>query len=236
MRRRLLLPTLCTCTLMVCSVTAWAQQGTRAQHSAPRAPTSQQLQQQTLILKQWRMTQSCDTRVDAAQAVIHHKKMSVELKHEALQSIHACEVRVGHSTSIIKQMSLLRPNLKTYRRLESIASQTNEDISSTQIAGWRVVGKAASLASSGMIYLDMDVTQIMPKIASVTDARARRRVNEARKRIQRLHWLIPTIYSISGIVTRDGWVVMDDPNAGASARLVPLWRSGRVGARLRVHF
>lgn len=225
---------LCAFILMVCSLNAWAQQGTRANQSAPLTPTAQQSKKQTRLLKQWRATQNCTTRIDAARAIIHHTKISVQIKHEALQSIHACEARAGHSTSIIKQMSLLRPNLKTYRRLASIALQTKEEISSTQIAGWRVVGDAASLGSSGMMYLDMDVTPMMPVIMSATDARDRRRVDEARKRVQTLHWLIPTIYSISGIVTREGWVVMDEPDS--SARVVPLWRSGSVGARLHVHF
>lgn len=234
--RHPLLSTLCACTLTVCCASAWAQQGRGAQPQTSGVPTSAQLQRQTQLLRAWRATQTCETRIEAAQTVIQDAKMSLEIKHEALQSIHACEERAGRSTDVIKQMSLLRPNLKTYRRLESIAQQTREDISSTQIAGWRVVGKAASFAASSMLYLDMNVSPMLPNMASATDARDRRRVNEARKRVQRLHWLIPTIYSISGIVTRDGWVVMDDPNAGASARVVPLWRSGSVGARLRVNF
>ena len=54
------------------------------------------------------------------------------------------------------------------------------------------------------------------------------------RRVRSRHWIFPTLKEISGVVTREGVVVVDTEEK--DARLLPTLSFSTVGAKVRINF
>ena len=231
--------------LVVCaSASAFAQQGSHVSGNAVDAKqrgeeATAPIQYALQTLKHMRAavaTGQCAQIRNVATRVLATPHMTDVDRHEAVQALNQCRREDTPSVEQTQRLSTFRANLKSFRKITAIKRQNQSLPHNTHIASWKIAGQSAALASSAMVYLQIDVSPSIEPYQSGATPQEKRRFLEARHRLRQLHWLIPTIYSISGTLTREGITVVDEDLNGREARLVPTWRSGRVGARLRILF
>lgn len=226
------------------STSAFAQQGSHISGSAVGAKQRSEeaiapLQYALQTLKQMRVAVAagqCAKIRTVATRVLATPHMTNVDRHEAIQAFNQCRREGTPLAEQTRKLRTFRANLKSFLKNTTIKRQNQSLPHNTHIASWRIAGKSAAMASSAMVYLQIDVSPSLEAYQGGATRQEKRRFLEARNRLRQLHWLIPTIYSISGTITRDGIAVVDEDLNGREARLVPTWRSGRVGARLRIRF
>lgn len=106
-------------------------------------------------------------------------------------------------------------------------------LSSLAQAG-RVLGgeMAVASASAGLAMHSLSIhnTQSL----ALTEHLAALYHQDLARRVRTRHWIFPTLKEISGVVTREGVVVVD--NDEKAARLLPTLSFSTVGAKVRINF
>lgn len=186
-------------------------------------------------MRAWQQSGQCAPLQKTAQRYLNIPDTPALTRHEALHALQTCQHHPSLSPPDIRERSALRSNLSTLRRLATLRHHAQRSLSPAQLAAWSVAGEGAANAATSTLYAQLDLEPRTQDSPDKISAQGQRRFAEARRRISATHWIIPTIYSISGAVTRDGLTVYDE-QVGVEARLVPVYRSGGLGARLFIRF
>lgn len=186
-------------------------------------------------MRAWQQSGQCAPLQKTAQRYLNIPDTPALIRHEALHAIQTCQNHPALTASDIRERSALRSNLSTLRRLATLRHHAQRSLSPAQLAAWSVAGEGAANAASSTLYAQLDLEPRAQDSPDKISAQNQRRFAEARRRISATHWIIPTIYSLSGAVTREGLIVYDE-QVGVKARLVPVYRSGGLGARLFIRF
>lgn len=187
-------------------------------------------------LRVWKQLGRCDELKSRAQLYLALPNTTPQSKHEIIHASLCCAPAQVHLPKDLRSHSPLRPSLHTTRRILSIRQHAQDSITPAQLAAWTISGEGVAAAASSSLYASVDLEPRAEGDPNHIKAQNQRRFSEARKRINATHWLIPTIYSISGMVTREGLVVFDQQLNQVEARVQPVYRAGGLGARLSIRF
>ena len=148
------------------SANALAQQGSHVSGNAVDAKqrsdeATAPIQYALQTLKQMRAavtTGQCAKIRAVAKRVLATPHMTDVDRHEAVQAINQCRREDTPSAEQTRRLSTFRANLKNFRKMTAIKRQNQTLPHNTHIASWQIAGQSAAMASSAMVYLQVDVS------------------------------------------------------------------------------
>lgn len=206
----------------------------------------------------WFQSDACDHTITRAKSYIQHPKASAIGKQVAHELIVVCDLRLAQTDIDAGALEKASRWLEdASQRTQSVAARARIDAlrnvitQRSQLSGesnpsrqWALEGVdegvVAVAVAHGIVSSDRERARLRDPRET---ARQRRKFVDIRRRLRLKHWVIPTLTSITRMVSREGLVLLvvkpekthrdDDP---VEARLVPQYISGSVGARLRIKF
>ena len=118
-------------------------------------------------------------------------------------------------------------------RTETRNAREELQLSSLAQAG-RVLGGEIAVASSTAGLATHSLSLYNSQSLALTEHLAAAYHHDLARRVRSRHWIFPTLKEISGVVTREGVVVMDTEEK--DARLLPTLSFSTVGAKVRINF
>ena len=201
----------------------------RQRYAASLAP--EDLLQEALA---WQQAGRCQEATRAAQRYLTLLETPPTGRHLAMRALIDCQRDQLPDPAQLRAHSSVRANLQLLRRLIPLRQQLHQPPSPAQLAAWSITGEGLAQAAASTLHPTIDLEPRAQALDAPSNASGR--LAEARRRISAQHWIIPTLYSISGVVTRDGLVIYDEQLRDVEARLLPIYRAGGFGARIRIQF
>lgn len=232
------------------------QQAAHAYHAAYELSGRADLLRQEMLA--WFQASDCDHASARAHSYVAHPKANTIGKQMADELIVVCDLRQAQSWIDAGQLERASTALEdASKRTRSADARARIDAlreiitHRSQLSGesdpeksWVLEGVGAEVVASAMVHSMVASDREDAKLRDPREtARQRRKFVDIRRRMRLKHWVIPTLTSISRMVSREGVVLLvleqkqtrrdDEP---VEARLVPQYISGSVGARLRIKF
>lgn len=232
------------------------QQAAHAYHAAYELSDRPDLLRQEMLA--WFQASECDHAIARAHTYIAHPKANTIGKQMADELIVVCDLRQAQAWIDAGQLDRASTALEdASRRTQSADARARIDAlrevitHRAQLSGesdterrWVLEGVGADVVASAVVHSMVASDREESRLRDPREtARQRRKLIDVRRRLRLKHWVIPTLTSISRMVSREGVVLLvleqkqtrrdDEP---VEARLVPQYISGSVGARLRIKF
>ncbi len=206
----------------------------------------------------WFQASDCAHAIERAHTYIIHPKANTIGKQMADELIVVCDLRqaqewidageLERASSALEDASGRTRSANARGRIDALREVITRR---SQLSGesnperrWVLDGVNADVVASaivhGMVTSDREASRLRDPRET---ARQRRKFVDIRRRLRLKHWVIPTLTSISRMVSREGVVLLvleqkqtrrdDEP---VEARIIPQYISGSLGARLRIKF